>query len=273
MRLEIAGLYKAFGNGARKDLLALQDVHLKVDSGEFVSIVGPSGCGKSTLLEIIAGLQQKTGGEITIDGLPIEKSTSNRALVFQHYGLFPWLTVQRNIEYGLKVRGIGRKRRNEVSRTYIDMLGLSGFERYYPHELSGGMQQRVALARALANDPDILLLDEPFAALDAQTREVCQRELMNLWEKTGVTVLFVTHDVGEALYLSDKVLVMSRPPGAVKAEFDIDLERPRDSMIRLGARFREMEYQLRLQLSDGGERSAPDGLVTSCPRRNRGNDV
>jgi NitT/TauT family transport system ATP-binding protein len=269
MELEIKGLQKAFTNRTRKDLLVLDGVDLKVASGEFVSIVGPSGCGKSTLLEIIAGLQHKTDGDITIDGLPIDRCQSNRAIVFQQYGLFPWLTVQKNIEYGLKVRGINRKTRNQVSREQIAMLGLSGFQRFYPHELSGGMQQRVALARALANRPDILLLDEPFAALDAQTREICQRELLNLWKQTGVTILFVTHDVSEAIFLSDKVLVMSKSPGAVKALFQIDLQRPRDSMIRLGAKFREMEYQVRILLSDENELNASDSLMNRPSSLNR----
>lgn len=269
MGLEVRGLRKIFTNGVRKDLLVLDGVDFRVESGEFVSIVGPSGCGKSTLLEIVAGLQQRSGGEILIDGLPLERSPSNRAIVFQHYGLFPWLTVRKNIEYGLKVRGIGRKERAEVSRKYIEMLGLSRFDRYYPHELSGGMQQRVALARALANSPDILLLDEPFAALDAQTREVCQRELLNLWARTGVTILFVTHDVGEAIFLSDRVLVMSKSPGALNALIEVDLERPRSTMIRLGTRFRELEFQVRVGISDNGGFSAANALVDNslCPPR------
>ena len=181
MKLEIKGLKKVFTNNKRGNLLVLDDIELKVASGEFVSIIGPSGCGKTTLIEIVAGLQQRTSGEIVIDQIPIEKSPQNRAIVFQQYALFPWLTVRKNIEYGLKVRRINKKERGDISRKYIDMIGLNGFEKYYPHELSGGMQQRVALARALANDPDILLLDEPFAALDAQTREDCQRELLSLW--------------------------------------------------------------------------------------------
>jgi ABC-type nitrate/sulfonate/bicarbonate transport system ATPase subunit len=245
MRLDIQGLTKEFPNSKRGALLALDNVTMTVGQGEFVSIVGSSGCGKTTLLEIIAGLQEKSGGEVSINGVPIEKTTCNRAIVFQSYALFPWLTVSANIEYGLRIRGIGKLERRRISRGYIEIVGLTGFEKYYPHELSGGMQQRVALARALANSPDILLLDEPFAALDAQTRENCQQELLDLWKKTGVTVVFVTHDIGEALYLSDRVFVMSSHPGRVRGALDVDLERPRMRSMRFGAEFRLKEVLIR----------------------------
>ena len=231
--------------------MALHGIDMDVAPREFVSLVGPSGCGKSTLLEIIAGLQEKTGGEVLIDGLPIENSACNRAIVFQQYALFPWLTVERNIEYGLRVRGVSRKERARTCRNYIDIVGLKGFEKYYPHELSGGMQQRVAIARALATSPDILLLDEPFAALDAQTRENCQQELLDLWKKTTITVIFVTHDIGEALYLSDRVFVMSSHPGRVRACLDVDLERPRRRSMRLDAGLRMKEAEIRSLLVSG----------------------
>lgn len=250
MRLQIKELTKAFSGNGKESLLALDKVDLQVLSGEFLSIAGPSGCGKSTLLEIIAGLQEKTGGEIYIDGVPFEKTSSNCAIVFQHYGLFPWLTVQKNVEYGLKIRGIAKRERGRISRTFIERVRLSGFEKYYPHELSGGMQQRVALARALAYEPDILLLDEPFAALDTQTRENCQKELLALWQDTGVTIVFVTHDVGEALFLSDRVAVMSRTPGTVREILDIDLPRPRDLDVRGEPSFWEMERHVRKLISD-----------------------
>ena len=251
MKLEIRDLRKEFSNSKRGSLVALERVDLNVAPKEFISIVGSSGCGKTTLLEIIAGLQEKTGGHILIDGLPIEKSFSNRAIVFQHYALFPWLTVQKNIEYGLKLRKVSRQERQRIRRHYIDMVKLNGFEKYYPHELSGGMQQRVALARALANNPDILLLDEPFAALDAQTRENCQQELLNLWQQTGITVIFVTHDIGEAIFLSDRVFVMSSNPGTVFACVDVGLERPRHRSVRLDADFRRKEAQIRALLDRG----------------------
>ncbi len=249
MKVEIIDLRKEFEHSKRGSLLALDRVRMDVASGEFVSIVGSSGCGKTTLLEIVAGLQEKTGGEILIEGIPIEKSPVNRAIVFQHYALFPWLTVQKNIEYGPRIRGIDRKERKRICRKYTDIVGLNGFEKYYPHELSGGMQQRVALARALANDPDILLLDEPFAALDSQTRENCQQELLSLWQQTGVTVIFVTHDIGEAIFLSDRVFVMSSQPGTISACVEIELERPRYVSVRLDAGFRMTEAKIRMLLN------------------------
>lgn len=258
MKLEINGLKKIFTNKTRGNLLTLDNVNLSVASGEFVSIIGPSGCGKTTLIEIIAGLQQKTDGEILIDQLPIERSPSNRAIVFQQYGLFPWLTVQKNIEYGLKIRKINKKKKNDISRKYIGLVGLDCFKKYYPHELSGGMQQRVALARALANNPDILLLDEPFAALDAQTREDCQRELLRLWRQMRITIIFVTHDISEALFLSDRVFVMSANPGMIKTCIDVKLKRPRDSSIRMDKTFCMKEVNIRNLLKNG------QGGVAQC---------
>ncbi len=250
MKLVIENLCKSYASDARGTFVALDGVNLEVKQGEFVSILGPSGCGKSTLLEIVAGLQKKNSGKITTNGQPIETVSNKPAIVFQHYGLFPWLTVQKNIEYGLKLRGIKRKTRNEKALHHITMLNLDGFEKFYPHELSGGMQQRVALARALVNSPDILLLDEPFAALDAQTREICQRELLNLWGRMGITIIFVTHDVGEAIFLSDRVVVMSKDPGRVREIFPVTMQRPRDFSVRLAEEFREMEMQVRLMISD-----------------------
>lgn len=250
MKLQIEGLTKAFSGNGKEGLLALDKVDLQVLSGEFLSIAGPSGCGKSTLLEIIAGLQEKTDGEIYIEGVPLEKTSSNCAIVFQHYGLFPWLTVQKNVEYGLKIRGIGKQERGKISCRLIERVRLTGFEKYYPHELSGGMQQRVALARALAYEPDILLLDEPFAALDTQTRENCQKELLALWQDTGVTIVFVTHDVGEAIFLSDRVVVMSGTPGTVREILDIDLPRPRDLEVRGEPAFWAMESHVRKLISN-----------------------
>ncbi len=258
MKLEINGLKKTFTNKTRGNLLTLDKVNLNVASGEFVSIIGPSGCGKTTLIEIIAGLQQKTEGEILIDKIPIEKSSANRSIVFQQYALFPWLTVQKNIEYGLKIRNINKKQRNEISQKYIGLVGLNCFKKYYPHELSGGMQQRVALARALVNAPDILLLDEPFAALDAQTREDCQRDLLRLWEQMHITIIFVTHDIGEAIFLSDRIFVMSPNPGMMKACIDVEIKRPRDISIRVDRAFRMEEVNVRNLLNNG------QGKPASC---------
>jgi len=266
MRLEIKGLGKSFNGDHRQRVDALENVTLHVDSGDLVSIVGPSGCGKSTLLEIIAGLQDRTEGRILVDGTPVEESTANRAIVFQQYALFPWLTVRKNIEYGPKIRGVGQRERQTQSRKYIDMVGLAGFENYYPHELSGGMQQRVAIARALANEPDILLLDEPFAALDAQTKERCQQELLSVWEQTGITILFVTHDIGEALFLSDQVFLMSCRPGTIRERVDVPIRRPRDTSTRLNADFRMKEAYIRRFLNNGGG-PADRSSFEICARR------
>ena len=245
MEMEVQHLNKVFNNNKMANAAILDDLNMGITSGEFVSVVGPSGCGKTTLLEIIAGLQQKTGGNIFIDGVSIEKSPSNRGVVFQQYGLFPWLTVKKNIEYGPKIRGISRRERQGISQKYIEMVDLGGFEKHYPHELSGGMQQRVALARVMANNPDILLLDEPFSALDAQTRENCQQELLGLWCKTRVTILFVTHDISEAIFLSDRVFVMSANPGTIQTCIPVELERPRKQSVRISAPFHQKERLIR----------------------------
>ncbi|MFH1116621.1 MAG: ABC transporter ATP-binding protein [Pseudomonadota bacterium] len=251
MFLQVSNLYKSF-NGRQEDpTVVLEDVSMNVESGQLVSIVGPSGCGKTTLLEIIAGLQPGSGGEITVDGVPIDRTPTRTAIVFQQYALFPWLTVEKNIQYGPRIQGRSKAERSRRSTSYIKMVGLDGFENYYPHQLSGGMQQRVALARALANDPDILLLDEPFAALDAQTKERCQQELLWLWGETGLTMLFVTHDIGEALYLSDCVFLMSANPGTVKEKLPVDFSRPRDSRVRLDPGFRLKESLIRDFLNNG----------------------
>jgi len=254
MKLKVQNLSKTFNNHRNHgNLPVLKDVSFEVNSGEFVSIVGPSGCGKTTLLEIIAGLQDRSAGDLWINRLPLEKSSANRSIVFQQYALFPWLSVRKNIEYGPKIKGFKKKKRREISGKFIHMVGLEGFERFYPHELSGGMQQRVALARALANNPDILLLDEPFAALDALTKEVCQRELLSLWRQAELTVVFVTHDVAEAIFLSDRVFVLSPSPAFIKNEISINLQRPRHMQLRLSEEFRKIEFEIRAQLMNGME--------------------
>lgn len=250
MKIQIEGLHKTFpqnGNGTQE---VLTDLNLEVSSGEFLSIAGPSGCGKSTLLEIVAGLQQPSRGSITIDGLPLEKSRCNRAIVFQQYGLFPWLSVSKNIEYGLKIRGIKAKYRRKASEKYIQMVDLDGYESYYPHELSGGMQQRVALARSLATEPDILLLDEPFAALDVLTKEQCAQELLNIWQETKLTVMYVTHDVTEAVMLSDRIVVLGRSPANIRSLLHVHLARPRTLATKLEDNFRHLEHQARTAIND-----------------------
>jgi ABC-type nitrate/sulfonate/bicarbonate transport system ATPase subunit len=207
--------------------LALEDVNFSVHTNEFVTIVGRSGCGKSTMLNIIAGLWTPTDGQVLINGRPIDGPGLDRGMVFQHSGLFPWLTAIENIEFGPRNIGTPKTERHALAQGLIELVRLKGFENKYPRELSGGMQQRVAIARAMAMDPEILLMDEPFGALDQLTREDMQRELLRIWETRKKTVLFVTHGIIEAIYLSDRVLVFNPKPGFVRKEFVVDLPRPR----------------------------------------------
>ncbi|PKG21578.1 ABC transporter ATP-binding protein [Niallia nealsonii] len=202
--------------GESKEFTAIQNVHFSVKSGEFLSLVGPSGCGKSTLLDLLGGLTKPTSGQILLDGKAIEGPGLDRGIVFQQYALFPWKTAKGNIEFGLESKGIPKKERTEIARHFLSLVGLSGFEDRYPHELSGGMKQRVAIARSLAFDPDVLLMDEPFAALDAQTRETLQTELLQIWEQTKKTIIFITHGIDEAVYLGQRVAVMTSRPGTIK---------------------------------------------------------
>jgi NitT/TauT family transport system ATP-binding protein len=210
-----------------EEFVALDDFSLSIGEGAFVAIVGPSGCGKSTLLDIVAGLTKSKGGEIYINGKLVTGPALDRGFIMQGYALFPWRTTQRNIEYGLEVKHIARKQRTEIARRFIELVGLKGFEDRYPNELSGGMRQRVAIARSLAYDPEVLLMDEPFAAVDAQTRETLQDELLLIWAKTGKTIMFVTHSIEEAVLLADTVVVMTKQPGRIKKIVNIALPRPR----------------------------------------------
>lgn len=196
--------------------------------GEFVCVLGPSGCGKTTLLRIIAGLEEPTGGTILLNNKEITGPGSDRGMVFQEFGLFPWRTVRKNIEFGLEIRKVEKEERRKISDKYIDLVGLKGFENSHPYELSGGMKQRVGIARALANDPEILLMDEPFGALDAQTRNLMQKELLRIWSETKKTVVFITHSVDEAVFVADRVVVMSARPGNIRYVFNVEWERPRD---------------------------------------------
>jgi len=207
--------------------LAVSDVNLEVADGEFVCLLGPSGCGKTTLLRLAAGLDAPTEGELFLDDRKIEGVNKECGFVFQEYVLFPWRTVKGNIEFGPEVKGMQKEERERISQHYIDLVGLKGFENHYPHELSGGMKQRVGIARAYANKPKLLLMDEPFGALDAQTRNLMQGELLRIWENEHISALFVTHSVDEAVYLADRVVVMSGRPGGVKEIFKIDILRPR----------------------------------------------
>jgi NitT/TauT family transport system ATP-binding protein len=213
-----------------EEFVALDDFSLSIREGAFVAIVGPSGCGKSTLLDIIAGLTKSKGsGNTVIDGRQVFGPALDRGLIMQGYALFPWRNVRRNVEYGLEVKGIPRKERGAIAQKFIDLVELTGFETRYPNELSGGMRQRVAIARALAYDPDVLLMDEPFAAVDAQTRETMQDELLKIQGKTNKTVIFVTHSIEEAVLLADQVVVMTPRPGRIKQIVDVTLPRPRTS--------------------------------------------
>jgi NitT/TauT family transport system ATP-binding protein len=207
--------------GPARRFTALDDITLDVKSGEFLALVGPSGCGKSTLLDLLGGLEAPTSGRILLDGRPIEGPARDRGIVFQQYALFPWRTAVQNVEFGLDIAGLKSKARREKALHYLDLVGLSAFANRYPHELSGGMKQRVAIARSLAYDPEVLLMDEPFAALDAQTRETMQGELLRIWRRTGKTIVFITHGIDEAVVLGQRVAVMTSRPGRIKQIVEI----------------------------------------------------
>src|SRR5438132_3271510 len=208
------------GGGPAHRFTALEDITLDVRPGEFLALVGPSGCGKSTLLDLLGGLTAPTSGRILLDGRPIEGPARDRGIVFQQYALFPWRTAAQNVEFGLDIAGFKAKERRERALHYLELVGLSAFAERYPHELSGGMKQRVAIARSLAFDPEVLLMDEPFAALDAQTRESLQDELLRIWEHTGKTIVFITHGIDEAVYLGQRVAVLTSRPGRIKQIID-----------------------------------------------------
>jgi NitT/TauT family transport system ATP-binding protein len=234
----------------RGPVRALYGFDIDVREGEFLSIVGPSGCGKSTFLNVLLGLLKPDSGQLSLRGKTIAGPGPDRAMVFQEFGLLPWRTVRSNIELGLELKGTPANTRRNIARRFIDMVGLAGFEEHYPHELSGGMKQRVGLARALATDPDVLLMDEPFAALDAQTRDLMQVELLRIWNQARKTVLFVTHQIDEAIYLSDRVVVMTKRPGHAKKIFDINLPRPRDYEMRVTPKFNDLKLEIWHTLRD-----------------------
>src|SRR5262245_36597249 len=232
-QLQVEHVFKEFLLRNRQgSLRVLHDINLRIDAGELVVLLGPSGCGKSTLLNLVAGFLQPTRGRVTHDGQAVTRPDRRRTVVFQDYALFPWMTVQRNVEFGLKSQGVPPKERAETARRYIDLVRLSGFEDRFPHEISGGMKQRAAIARALAPNPDILLMDEPFGALDAQTRVLLQEEVARICAETAKTVLFVTHSIEEAVFLGDRIVVMSARPGRIRALYDVRLERPRTAATR-----------------------------------------
>jgi len=247
----IEHLSKTYSSESGGECLALQDLSLSIGKGEFFALLGPSGCGKSTLLHIIGGLNSASG-TILINGEPVKGTGLNRGIVFQEYALFPWLTVVENVAFGLKMKGVPKQARLKTAREYLALVGLSGFEERYPDQLSGGMKQRTAIARALAFDPEVLLMDEPFAALDAQTREILQGELLKIWEKTKKTIIFVTHSIEEAVYLAQRVAVITARPGRIKKIVDIPLPTPRyaEEDIRSSASFAGIRHELWKLLSE-----------------------
>lgn len=229
--------------GRKQQIAALQDFNLDIREGEFFTLLGPSGCGKSTFLNVLAGLARKSGGSISIDSQPASGINREQGVVFQGYALFPWRTVLQNIEVGLEIRKIPKRERRETAEQFLHLVGLAGFGQRYPHELSGGMRQRVAIARSLAYSPSLLLMDEPFAALDAQTREILQSELLRIWEQHKTTIVFITHSLDEAIYLSDRIAVMTHRPGRIKSVLDIALPRPRPAEIRHAPAFVQLREQ------------------------------
>jgi len=246
-----------------KSVLAIEDLNVTVEPQQFVTIVGPSGCGKSTFLKIANGLLPATSGTVTLHGEDVRKASRSRGMVFQDASLLPWFSVLMNAAYGLQCQGVAKNEAIERARPVLEMVGLTGFEDSYPHELSGGMQQRVNVARALAVDPEILLMDEPFAALDAQTRELMQKELLDIWSQSNKTVLFVTHQIDEAVFLSDRVLVMSARPGRLIADITIDIPRPRDLRVKRDPRFVELNGQVwDLLHSTPSTDADPEGLTS-----------
>jgi NitT/TauT family transport system ATP-binding protein len=245
-KLIIDGVTRTFppvrgGSGSTR---ALEPISLSVADNDFIAILGPSGCGKSTLLRIVAGLDRASDGRVVLDGDPVTRPGADRGMVFQSYTLFPWLTVIDNIAFGLRERGVSEVERRQIAEEWCSRVGLSGFERHYPRQLSGGMQQRTAIARVLANDPKIMLLDEPFGALDNQTRALMQEMLLGIWEREKKTVLFVTHDIEEAIFLASRVVVVSARPGRIKAEVNVDLPHPRHYTLKTSSEFSALKARL-----------------------------
>ncbi|PLZ03779.1 nitrate ABC transporter ATP-binding protein [Burkholderia sp. WAC0059] len=230
--IQLSDVSKSYADGRSQAAPALTGISFDVDEGEFISIVGPSGCGKSTLLHTIAGFTKPSTGTVLKDGRAIERPGPDRAVMFQEYALYPWKTVLENVALGLKPKKLPRRERDSIARAYLDLVQLDGFEHHYPGQLSGGMKQRVSIARCLATGPDVILMDEPFSALDSLTRDVMQEEILKIWERERKTVILVTHSIDEAVFMSDRVLVMSRRPGRIKECIDIDLPRPRTLAMR-----------------------------------------
>ncbi|MBL6456502.1 ABC transporter ATP-binding protein [Belnapia sp. T6] len=237
-KIDIRGAAKRFGK-----MVALEGVDLELRENSFTCLLGPSGCGKSTLLNMIAGFAEPSAGQVLVDGRPVQGPSADRGVVFQEYALFPWRTALDNVAFGPMLKGRSKSEQQAIARRYLSLVGLAGHEQKYPGNLSGGMKQRVAIARALANDPSVLLMDEPFGALDAQTRETLQEELLRIWEQDRKTVVFVTHSISEAIFLADRIVVMATRPGAVKQVFDVEIPRPRE---RSDPEFVRLEREIKL---------------------------
>ena len=243
IKVSIQGVEKKY-NTRKGEVVALNGVDFDIKESEFICVIGPSGCGKSTLLNIIAGLLEPTSGQILVDGKPISGTGTDRGVVFQQYALFPWLTVKKNVEFGLKLKGLSKEECDTIAMKYLKMVELEKFADSYPKELSGGMKQRVAIARAYAMNPEVLLMDEPFGALDAQTRTQLQSELLKAWQEENKTCFFVTHDIEEAIVLATRVVIMSARPGRIKEVVDIDIPYPRDQETKMSDRFIELKNHI-----------------------------
>lgn len=243
-QIDVRNMGVVFGADDTK-VVAVDQVYLSVKPGEFVSLIGPSGCGKSTILSIVAGFVRPTTGEALCDGKAIVKPSAERGVVFQQYSLFPWLTVRKNVEFGLKMAGVNQGKRNVTARSLLDLAGLLAFENHYPDQLSGGMKQRIGIVRALAASPQVLLMDEPFGALDTQTRVVMQEILTNIWQQFRISVLFITHDIEESIFLSDRIYVMTARPGRIKAEIKVPLPRPRTPDMTDTPEFVDLVHELK----------------------------
>lgn len=260
-KVVISGVGKEFSVSSRESVVALDGVDLTIEQNEFVALVGASGCGKSTLLYILAGLEDASTGEVLVDFEPVTGPGRDRGVVFQSYTLFPWLSVQDNVEFALRGEDLSKAERRDVAREHLQLVGLEGFASSYPSQLSGGMKQRVALARALSYKPTVLLMDEPFGALDALTRRVMQELLTRVWETHRLTVMFVTHDVDEAVYVADRVLVMSNRPGRIKSEIAIPLDRPREPSITESPEFSALRAEVFECIRDEAIESAGGTII------------
>ena len=260
-KLRLENVTKRFPiRGEKTSFTAIEDITIDLAAGEFLVLVGPSGCGKSTLLDLLGGLSAPSSGRILLDGKPISGPGLDRGIVFQQYALLPWRTARKNIEFGLEAKGLPAAVRRERAEHYLELVGLKSFAERYPHELSGGMKQRVAIARSLAFDPEVLLMDEPFAALDAQTRESLQDELLRIWKATGKTILFITHGIDEAIYLGQRVAVLTSRPGRIKQIVDVDIDRSAED-VRSDAGFRAQRHHIWTLLRDEVERARAQELA------------